>query len=187
MNILLRVLNDDRPCVTFHLLAHCPKWIIMLKWTKSYLEGYIMGHIIKICLASLVCVFFSITALPSAQAASQATMQVKAEITDSNFWDYTFIKETIPSKPSTVKVEWSFGNTGSNAKDATIISAGKTAGQVAIVSAKGESVNLRICVRNAKNEILGTWSMQITNTGQTESVTISLPETIEPLLTRTNN
>ncbi|AIF52987.1 hypothetical protein [Pelosinus sp. UFO1] len=140
-----------------------------------------MGHIIKFCLASFVFVFFSITALTSVQAASQATLQVKTEISNSNFWDCTFIKETIPSKPSTVNVEWSLGNNGSNPKDATIISAGKTSGQVAIVSAKGELVNLSICVRNAKNQILGKWGMQVTNKGQTESVTISLPETIEPL------
>lgn len=147
-----------------------------------------MGHVIKFCLASLAFVFFSITTLPSVQAAAapQATMQVNAEISNSNFWDYAFIKETIPSKPATVKVEWSFGNNGSNPKDATIISAGKTSGQVAIVSAKGELVNLSIFVRNAKNEILGKWSMQVTNKGQTESVTISLPETIEPLFNRSN-
>jgi hypothetical protein len=152
------------------------------KMEKKLFGGlYIMGHIMKFCLASLVFVFFSITALPSVQAASQATMQVNAAISNSSFWDYTFIKETIPSKPSTVKVEWSLGNNGSNPKNATIISAGKTSGQVAIVSAKGELVNLSICVRNAKNEILGKWGMQVTNKGQTESVTISLPETVEPL------
>lgn len=144
----------------------------------------IMGHIIKFCLASLVCVFFSITSLPPVQAASQATIQVNAEISDSDFWNYTFIKDTIPSKPSVVKIEWNLGNNGGNSKDATIITAGKTSGQVAIVSAKGELVNLSICVRNAKNEILGKWSMQVTNKGQTESFTISLPETVEPLLTR---
>lgn len=143
-----------------------------------------MGHIVKICLASLACVFFSITALPSVQAASQATLQVKAEISSSNFWDYTFIKETIPSKASSVKVEWSFGNTGNNSKTATILLPGKTSGQVDILSTKGELVNLRICVINAKNEILGKWNMQVTNKGQTEGIMISLPETTEPVLTR---
>ncbi|CQR71454.1 hypothetical protein SOV_18070 [Sporomusa ovata DSM 2662] len=143
-----------------------------------------MNHIIKFCLASLVCIFFSITALPLAQAASQATIQVNVEISDSKFWDCTFIKEAIPSKPSTVKVEWSFGNNGNNPKDATIISAGKTKGQTAIVSAKGELVNLSICVKNAKNETLGKWGMQFTNKGQNERITISLPETIEPLFQR---
>lgn len=143
-----------------------------------------MGHIIKFCLASLVCAVFSLTALPSVQAASQATMQVNVEISNSNFWDYNFIKEATPSKPSAVKAEWSFGNTGSNPKDATILSAGKTSGQIAIVSAKGELVNLSISVRNAKNEILGKWNMQVTNTGQTEKISISLPETIEPLFNK---
>jgi len=142
---------------------------------------YIMGHIIKFCLASFLFVFFSITALPSVQAASQATLQVKTEISNSNFWDYTFIKETIPSKPSTITVEWSLGNGGSNPKNATIISVGKTSGQVAIVSTKGDLVNLSIYVKNSKNQILGKWGMQVTNKGQTESVTISLPETVEPL------
>lgn len=144
-----------------------------------------MGHIIKICLTSLLCIFFSITALSSVEAASQATVHVKAEISSSNFWDYTFIKENIPSKPSSVKVEWSFGNTGNNPKNATIILPGKTAGQIDVVSVKGELVNLNICVINAKNEILGKWNMQVTNTGQTESITISLPESTEPVLTRT--
>jgi len=143
-----------------------------------------MGHIIKFCLASLACIFFSITALPSVQAASQATIQVNAEISDSNFWDCTFIKEAIPSKPSIVKIEWSLGNNYSTPKDATIISAGKTKGQLAIVSEKGELVNLSIRIKNAKNETLGKWDMQVINKGQSESVTISLPETIEPLFHR---
>lgn len=145
-----------------------------------------MRHIIKFCLALLVCVSFSVITLPSVQAASQSTMQVKAEISDSKFWDYSFVRDTTASKPSTVQVEWSFGNTGSNAKTATILLAGKTLGQVAIVSAKGEPINLSICVRNAKNELLGKWNMQIANTGQTEKVNISLPETIEPVFTRDN-
>lgn len=144
-----------------------------------------MGYIVKICLALLACVSFSITTLPSVQAASQATIQVKAEISNSNFWDYTFIKESIPSKPSAVKVEWTFGNMGNNAKNVAIILPGKTSGQVDILSAKGELVNLMVSVTNAKNEVLGKWSMQVTNKGQTETITISLPESIEPLLNRT--
>lgn len=144
-----------------------------------------MGHIIKICFASLVCVFFSITTLPAAEATSPATLQVKAEISNSNFWDFTFVKESIPSKASSVKVEWTFGNTGKSPKNSTLIVAGKTSGQADILSEKGELVNLTVCVINAKSEILGKWSMQITNKGQAETITISLPERIEPLLTRT--
>jgi len=145
-----------------------------------------MRYIIKFCLALLIFGFFSITALPSAHAASQATMQVKAEISDSKFWDYPFIKNTIPSKPSTVKVEWSFGATGSNEKEVTIISAGKTLGQIDITSAKGESINLSIYVKNAKNETLGKWGMLIINKGQTQDVKISIPETIQPVFTNDN-
>ena len=144
-----------------------------------------MNHIIKICLVSLVCVLFSITALPVAAAASPATIQVKAEVFDSNFWDFTFIKESIPSKATSIKAEWSLGNTGKNPKTSTIILAGKTSGQIDISSEKGELVNLNVCVINAKNEVLGKWSMQITNKGQTETITIALPERTEPLLTRT--
>lgn len=164
---------------------HCPKWIIMLELRKSFGEDYIMGHLIKICLASLVCVLFSMTALPSAQAASQSTIQIKAEIISSNFWDYTFIKDSSPSKPSSVKVQWSSGNMGSNPKELLIIPAGKTLGQVDIVAEKGELINLNVCVVNSKNEILGKWGMQITNKGQNESVSISLPENTEAVLTRT--
>ncbi len=143
-----------------------------------------MSHIIKLCLASLVCVLFSVTALPSVQAASQATIQVNAEIYNSDFWDCTFIKDNTPSKPAVVKVEWSFGNNGSKQKEATIIAAGKTKGQVAIVAEKGEIVNISICVKNAHNEILGKWGTQLTNKGQSESVTISLPDKAEPVINR---
>ena len=74
---------------------------------------------------------------------------------------------------------------GKNSKNSTIILPGKTSGQVDISSEKGELVNLNVYVVNAKNEVLGKWSMQITNKGQSETITISLPETTEPILTRT--
>lgn len=143
-----------------------------------------MGHIIKLCLASLACVLFSVTAMPSVQAASQATIQVNAEIYNSDFWDCTFIKDSILSKPAVVKVEWSFGNNGNKQKEATLIAAGKTKGQVSIVAEKGELVNISICVKNDQNEILGKWGTQLTNKGQSENVTISLPDSSEPVINR---
>lgn len=143
-----------------------------------------MRHIIKVCVAVLACVFFSIATVPAVQAAPQATIQVNAEINGFNFWECTFIKDNLPSKPAVVKVEWSIGNNGSNQKEATLIAAGKTSGQVAIVTEKGELVNISICVKNSRNEVLGKWGTQLTNKGQTESVTISLPDTSEPVINR---
>lgn len=146
-----------------------------------------MNHIVKIIFASLTCIFFSITALPSVQAAPQTTMQVNAEILNSYFWDSTFVKESFPSKPSSINVEWSFGINGSNSKEVIIIPAGKTSGKVNIESAKGEIVNINVCVKNAKNETLGKWSIQVPNKGQDESVTISIPDKVEPLFEMIKN
>lgn len=134
----------------------------------------------------------ALVALPAtfAEAASQsdlATLKLKVEVAEKQFWDFTFFAMGAdPSKPSVIKAEWSFGNMGKNAKSAVIVPNGKLAGEVSITSEKGSLVSLDILVKDAKNKTLGYWGMQLVNKGQTETVTISLPEEVRPQFTRSN-
>lgn len=144
-----------------------------------------MSHMYKTIIVTLTCIFFSITLLPTVHAEPQPTIKVEAEIINSSFWNCTFIKDGLPSKPSIVTLEWGVGVNGSNAKEVTLIPKGKTSGNMNIQAAPEDTLNLSICVKDEHNEILGKWSIFVKNKGQTEKVKISIPDKVEPLFEMT--
>jgi len=147
-----------------------------------------MRNIIKLTFILFVALFISTTqssveAAANEQAtAPKANMTVKVNIDQPEiFWNYTFLtKDANLGKPANIKLAWSVGETGAKEKTEVVVNAGKSAGQLTIVTEKGDLVNIRVSVCDAKNTKLGYIGLQVRNNGQTESVSMSPPEFTEP-------
>lgn len=150
-----------------------------------------MKRILKMMLATMVLTVLSampaFAAAPQTTQVPQATMKIMVEIDGQDFWNCSFYtKDNDPVKPAAIKVDWSIGNMGRDAKAETIILPGKTSGQATITTDKGELVNVQVTVRGPKNQYLGSWGMQSVNKGQTETITIYKPMEVLPEFTRSN-
>lgn len=149
-----------------------------------------MSKIMKLAFSLLFGLALTILPAAFAEAADQpgmATLKLKVEVMDKDFWNCTFFApDNGPSKPSVIKAEWSFGNMGKNPKTEVIVTNGKLLGEVSVSSEKGSLVNLGVVVKNEKNVTLGYWGMQLVNKGQTETVIISLPQEVRPQFTRSD-
>lgn len=144
-------------------------------------------------LAFVICLAFFVTAIALAPvqaeaAPSQATLTVKVDVDQADiFWNYTFLtKNTDLGKPSSIKLNWSLGDTPTKEKTETLIVTGKTSGKTTIVTDKGALVNINVGVYDNKNKKLGYISLQVKNNGQTESINITPPEFTEPNITWSN-
>ncbi len=149
-----------------------------------------MGQLAKFVLALFVFAAFTAVSVDHVQAApsgppAMATLKVKVSIDQPDiFWKYTFLtKDADLGKPTDIKIAWSVGELQRQEKTQTVISAGKSSGEVSIVTEKGALVNVQVSVRDAKGIKYGYTSLQVRNNGQTENITISPPESSEPKIT----
>ncbi|MDR3591256.1 MAG: hypothetical protein P4N41_16505 [Negativicutes bacterium] len=130
------------------------------------------------CLFALV----SLASFSLAQASpTKMTISVQVEDQTKKFWDYAYLtKDGYLSKAASIQVGWDVGTISKDLKYETAVVQGKNSGDVTITTEKGELVNYRISVRDAKNVELGSISMQVKNKGQTEFYYVALPEFTEP-------
>lgn len=136
--------------------------------------------LLSVCLLLL----FLIATPFHAANASPANMTVEVIVDNpSTFWASTYYaKEEMPTSAAEIKLEWSIGN--SKTQRETVVLKGKDSGKISIPAEKGSLVNLQVFVVNAKNEKLGTWSLQIINNGKTEAIRVFSPESVQPEFNR---
>lgn len=142
-----------------------------------------MNRLMKVALVMFVCVIVSALSFSYAQAAP-ATLTVQIDLTDKSFWDCMYLpKDGDFAKPSVIQVAWDTGDVAKTAKTEKVLLPRSVNGKLAIVTEKGMLVNMRVSIRDAKNNQLGYITMQVVNRGQTEIFTIAPPEVIEPTIT----
>lgn len=144
-----------------------------------------MKQLVRLALAvMLACGVMAGSAQPAEAADAKDTkLTVKVNIAyDWIFWDLNFMtKDNYIGKPAVVKV--GYFTAGGATGDMTYVPAvtpGKKTGEVTIYTEKGGLVNLEVIVCDAKNNRLGFYNMVLRNKGQTETVTVGIPETVEP-------
>jgi hypothetical protein len=148
-----------------------------------------MQRFAKIVLVFCLCVMVSSVSYSLAQAAP-AKMTIKVQVVEQTktFWDYAYLtREGFLSKATSVQIGWDTGMISKELKYATVMTPGKFEGEVNVTTEKGELVNYRVSVRDAKNVELGSISMQVRNIGQTEFYYISLPDFTEPKINYSNS
>jgi len=147
-----------------------------------------MRRFAKVALVLCLCVLVSSVSFSLAQAAP-SKMTVKVQVIGSSkvFWDYSYLtRDGVLLKPASVQIGWDVGPVSRELKYETAVIPGKLMGEVDITTEKGALVNYRVSVRDAKNVELGSISMQVRNTGQTEFYYVSLPEYTEPKINYSN-
>lgn len=141
-----------------------------------------MSRIVKVSFFVMACVLFLLPLSP-VQAAQQAKFVLQANVIyPSVFWNFAFLREGKPSQASVIEVAWSDGYTGQNVRKEVLIPQGKETGTVSIVTDKNEILNISVAAKNARNETLGEWSLQVANKGQVQELRIAVPETVSPLI-----
>ena len=150
-----------------------------------------MGHFSKIAVVLFMSAIISVLSSLPAQAATDklpataTKLTLKVQIDQPEvFWNYTFLtRDSEFSKPSIIRIEWGVGNFSGQTKQATLVLDSKSSGKLSINTEKGELVSLNVAVLGAKNLKLGSISLQVRNSGQTETLTITPPEIVEPTFT----
>lgn len=149
-----------------------------------------MGQLAKFVLALFVFVVFTAIPVTSVQAAPgeappTAKLKVRVDIDPADvFWKCTFLNEDADlGKPTEIKLTWSVGQLQRQEKSQTIVAAGKSSGEAFITAEKGALVNIQIAVCDSRGVKHGYTSIQVRNNGQTENISISLPESFEPKIT----
>jgi hypothetical protein len=151
-----------------------------------------MRHFLQILGVLLISVVICVLTSPPAQAATgklpgtatSLTLQIKIDQPEV-FWNFNFLtRDSDIAKPAIIRIEWSVGDLSGQTKQETLVlDSSKSSGKLSISAEKGALVNLNVTVLGAKNLNLGSISLQVRNSGQTETVTITPPEIVEPKIT----
>jgi len=139
-----------------------------------------MANSKRISLMLVLCLLVFVSSMSATQAASKLMLKVNIDQPEV-FWNYTFLtRDGEMGKPASIVVLWDTGEISKASQTAVIINSGKDTGKLDISTEKGALVNYRVSVRDAKDKEVGSISLQVKNTGQTEYVLISPPEFSEP-------
>ena len=156
--------------------------------------GTNMNHESKMLLVFLFGIFTFAATQPAVQAAPatpsepQTKMNLNVKIEQPElFWMCSFLnKDGDIGKPEMIQVEWSIGALPKDSKVQILIPKGKTEGNIAISTIKGDFVSFKVSVYGKDKTHFASMGMQVKNNGQTETITITPPEIIEPVLNWSN-
>lgn len=135
-------------------------------------------------LALVACLLFVAPLSTAVAAPAKIPIIVKVDASDI-FWNsaYYTSQEKTPARPAEIKLEWSVGDFGKPAV-VSLVRTNKEEGHFTIEAEKGAVVNIRIFAVSAKGETVASWNMQFLNKGQTETITITPPASVQPEFNR---